>query len=145
MTEIELPRLRCYRCFYEWVPRKTHVPACPRCRSRLYATPKIRKWTPGNGLGIEDVLTPKREAIYRLARRYGVKKLYVFGSIRRHEGRPDSDVDLLVVWRGRHSLLDRLGLAAELEKLIGRRVELANRGGLNWTIEPQVEAEAVPL
>lgn len=145
MTEVQLPRLRCYRCFYEWIPRKTHVPACPRCRSRLYATPKIRKWTPGKGLGIKDVLTPHREAIYRVARRYGAKTLYVFGSIRRSEGRSDSDVDLLVEWRGKHSLLDRLSLAAELEKLIGRRVGLVNRGGVSWTIEPQVEAEAVPL
>lgn len=145
MTDISLPRLRCYRCFYEWVPRKTHVPACPRCRSKLYATPKIRSVRLGQGLGIKEILAPKRKEVYQLARRYGVRRVSVFGSIRRSEGDANSDVDLLVEWKRGQRPLDRLELAIALEHLLGRRVDLASKETLPWSLLPQISSEAIEL
>ena len=69
----------------------------------------------------------------------------VFGSVRRAEATPQSDVDLIVAWRRPVSLLHRAGLCADLERILGRNVDLVNEGGLHWAIEPQVMAEAVPL
>lgn len=143
---MELPHLRCYRCFYEWVPRKDPVPACPRCRSKLYATPRIRPVKLGKGLGIEEVVRPHLTEIRKIARLYGLKRIRVFGSVRRSEGRSNSDVDFLVSWkRKRHSILDRLALASELEDLLGRRVDIVNESALHWAIAPRVESEAVEV
>ena len=36
-------------------------------------------------------------------------------------------------------------LALELEKLLGRHVEVATESSLHWYIQPQVVTEAVPL
>jgi len=90
-------------------------------------------------------LHPHRDEIWAVARRHGVERLWVFGSVRRREAAESSDVDLMVRWARPHSLLERVSLAAEIESLIGRRVDLVNEGGLHWAIAPQVESEKSPL
>lgn len=140
-----MPRLRCYRCVYSWTPTKSPVRMCPRCKSRLWDEPKIRPLQLGKGLGIEEVLGGHRDEILKVARRFGVKRIRVFGSVRRREASPRSDVDLLVSWTRKHSLLDRANFLAALERIIGHPVDLVNEGGLHWAVAPQVEAEAVPL
>jgi len=72
---------------------------------------------------IEDNL----EAIGRLCRLYGVRKLELFGSILRHDFDPEhSDVDLLVEFEPRvaDSFPNFLDLNEALEKLLGRPVDL---------------------
>lgn len=118
---------------------------CPRCKSRLYDVPKIRPVVLGNGLGIEDVLGPHREEILRLARKYGATRIRVFGSVRRREARPDSDVDLLVKWSRSAPPMAWLRMPRELEKLLNRRADVGEPESLYWSVRPQVEAEAVPL
>jgi hypothetical protein len=139
-------RGRCYRCIYTWTIRHRRNPkVCPRCKSRLWSVPKFRPVVLGNGLGIDDVLGPHRIEIRRVAKKNGATRLWVFGSVRRQEARPDSDVDLLVKWRRPVSLLAHVHLAGEIERILGRKVDLANWGGLHWAIEPQVEREALPI
>jgi uncharacterized protein len=94
---------------------------------------------------MEEILVPLRSEILRLGRTHGATAFRVFGSVRRREATPTSDVDLLVTLRPRASWLDFAGLHAELEALLGRRVDLVEEGQLPWAIRPQVEAEAVPL
>ncbi len=88
------------------------------------------------------------EAIQTLCARFGVKELCVFGSVLTSEFGPDSDVDFLVVFDS-----DDLGpwmsrvtdLAEELQKLIGRKVDLALKDGLKWVIRDRVLSEAQVL
>jgi len=97
------------------------------------------------GLGIDEVLGPHRPEILRLGREYGASKLWVFGSVRRRQATKKSDVDLMVRWERPVSLLVKAELNADLEEILGRKVDLVNEGGLHWAIEPQVEAERVSL
>lgn len=108
-------------------------------------TPRIRPVELGRGLGIEELLHPYRDKIWAAVRRYGVDRLWVFGSVRRRGATASSDVDLMVRWARPHSILTRESLALELESILGRRVDLVNEGGLHWAIAPQVESEKVPL
>jgi uncharacterized protein len=136
----------CYRCVYTWRTRRESGPRmCPRCKSRRFDQPKLRPVRLGHGLGIPEVIAPHRQAIRRAGRRYGVRRIWVFGSVRRREATRRSDVDLLVEWQRPVSLLDVAGLRAELCQALGRGVDLVNRHGLHWAIEPQVEAEKIPL
>ncbi len=137
---------QCYRCIHTWTIRGKRRPAvCPRCKSRLYDRPRLRPVSIGRGLGVEEILQPHRDEIWAAARRFGAERLWVFGSVRRRQATQLSDVDLLVRWGRPHSLLDRESLAAEIEAILMRRVDLVNEGGLHWAIEPQVESERVPL
>jgi len=145
MQEVVIPRLHCYRCFHTWTPVKAPVRICPRCKSHLWDSPRIRPVKLGTGLGIDEIVKPQLAEIKRVARRYGVARLSVFGSVRRKEATPTSDVDLLVRWKRPVTLLTKAGLNLELERILGRRVDLANEGGLHWGIGPQVRSEAVAL
>jgi predicted nucleotidyltransferase len=118
---------------------------CPRCKSRLWDVPKIRPVHLGKGLGTDDILTPHRDPLLRLARTYGARRLLVFGSVRREEATDHSDLDLLVEWRRTPSFLDPASLAEDIERVVGRSVGLVNRGDLHRARSPQVEAEAVPI
>jgi len=147
MQRIDLPILSCYRCGHSWTPAKTIVRRCPRCKSTLWDVPKIRVPVGGGGLGIADVLTPYRNQIWKIARRYGAHNLRVFGSVARGSATPTSDVDLLVDfdWHKQTRPLRSIDLARDLAGLLGRRVEVATEQSLHWLVQPQVVVEAVPL
>lgn len=137
---------RCFRCLYVWRIRRAGRPAvCPRCSSRLWSEPKLRAVRFGDRLGIEEVLLPHRREILRLASYYGARKVRVFGSVRRSEARPESDVDLLVVWKRKHRPMAFLDFPLELERLLGREVDVVSEESLHWSIRPTVEFEAIPL
>ncbi len=135
----------CHRCVYAWRMRVRFPRICPRCKSRLWNVPRIEPIHLGTGLGIDEVLGPYREAILRLAHRYGAKRVRVFGSVRRREATERSDVDLLVEWKPRASLLDVAGFQIGVRALLHRRVDVVSPGRLHWAMAPQVLAEAVPL
>jgi predicted nucleotidyltransferase len=70
----------------------------------------------------------------------------VFGSVARGEADEQSDIDFLVDYS-----LDRIspwfpaGLVLDLEKLLGRKVDVATEAALNDRIREQVLKEAIPL
>jgi uncharacterized protein len=75
-----------------------------------------------------------KKALAAICRKYGVKKMQIFGSAARNELRPDSDVDLMVEFK-RSSKTTSFGLIdmqEELSKLFdSRRVEIASPGILD--------------
>ncbi len=79
-----------------------------------------------------------------LCRRYHVRELSLFGSAARGEMRPDSDVDLLVEFLpdAEVGLVEHAGLMLELERLLGRKVDLVSKNGLKPRIRPYVLADA---
>jgi predicted nucleotidyltransferase len=73
--------------------------------------------------------------------RWNVAELALFGSVLREDFRPDSDVDVLVSWLPgtRVSMLTIGEMAADLEELLGRPVDLVPKSGL----KPLVRAEVL--
>lgn len=69
----------------------------------------------------------------------GVIEASLFGSMARGEDRPDSDVDLLVKFdqKRKVSLFDVVSIREELEKKIGRKVDLITK--LNKFVEPYIK------
>ena len=94
---------------------------------------------------IEDNL----EAIGRLCRLYGVRKLELFGSILRQDFDPEhSDVDLLVEFDPRvaDSFANFLDLKEALEQLLGRPVDLVElRAIRNRRLRHHIEQSKSPL
>ena len=84
------------------------------------------------------------EALARICSHYGVKELSIFGSAARGELRPDSDIDLLVVFDegARIGLVAFARLRRELTQAFGRRVDLVPRDGLKSAVESDVLAES---
>ncbi len=93
-----------------------------------------------------DELRRNRNQIEALARRYGARHIRVFGSVARREEKDDSDVDFLVdLPHGYDLFTQRMPLAADLENLLHRKVELVPEHELNRHIREHVIGEAVEL
>jgi predicted nucleotidyltransferase len=69
----------------------------------------------------------------------------LFGSAARGDDGPDSDVDLLIDITGATTSWFPGGLAADLEELLGRRVQIVTRRSLNPLIRKSVLKDARPL
>jgi predicted nucleotidyltransferase len=83
------------------------------------------------------------DRIAEICRRYGVARLDVFGSVSRGEAALDSDVDVLYeLAPGARLGWDIEALADELSEVLGRRVDLVSRNGLNERLRATVLAEA---
>lgn len=77
--------------------------------------------------------------------RYGARNPRVFGSVARGDADAGSDVDFLVEMEPGRSLFDLGGLQYELERLLGRPVDVVTERGLKARIRGRVLREAVPL
>jgi predicted nucleotidyltransferase len=92
-----------------------------------------------------DLIKSKRDQILAVARRHGVIRVRVFGSMTRDDARADSDVDLLLDVGPNPSPWFPGGLVSELESLLGPRVQVVTERGLDDLLREQVLQEAVPL
>ena len=96
-------------------------------------------------MAIDKVLDDKRNEILSVAERFGARKVRVFGSRARGEGRPDSDVDLLVSVGDRASLLDIIAIKQDLEDLLGCKVDVVTEDSISPYLRDRVLSEAVSL
>ena len=81
-----------------------------------------------------------RRALSNICARHAVRELALFGSVLRSDFTPGSDVDVLVTYRdGTHpSLLEQGGLAADLEGLFGRRVDLVSANSIRPFLRDEI-------
>ena len=86
-----------------------------------------------------------RDAILTLAERHGAKDVRIFGSVVRGEAGPESDIDFLVELAPGRTLLDWSAFWQELEKLLGRPVDVATEKSLKPEIRAHAIKEALPL
>jgi len=93
----------------------------------------------------DRILKSKREEILRIAARHGARNVRVFGSAARGEAGPRSDIDFLVDVGPERTPFFPGGLLADLEELLGCKVEVVTENGLHWYIRERVLKEAVPL
>lgn len=96
-------------------------------------------------MGIEEILAARRGEVLRIAREHGVVRVRVFGSVARGDATADSDIDLLIDVRGPTPPWFPGGLVAELESLLGRRVDVVEPDALGDDVRERVLQEAVSL
>ncbi len=94
---------------------------------------------------VEETLRIKRGDILRVAARHGARNVRVFGSAVRGEAGPESDIDFLVDVGPDHTPFFPGGLLADLEELLGCKVDIVTEEALHWYIRDRVLKEAVPL
>ncbi len=62
--------------------------------------------------------------LFQIAQKYGISRIYVFGSVARGDDTSKSDVDLLVEMQEGASLFGVAGFCYETEILLGTRVDV---------------------
>ena len=94
---------------------------------------------------VQQAVLEHREEILRIAERHGATNVRIFGSTARGTAGPESDLDLLVDVGPDPSPWFPGGLIADLEDLLGCRVDVATDDALHWRIRDRVLTEARPL
>lgn len=90
-------------------------------------------------------LAAERARIEAAARKHGLRDVRLFGSVARGEAGEGSDVDLLVDALPGTSLFDIAGFQDDVEKVLGRRVDVVTLEDLSPAIRVRALADAVPL
>ena len=86
------------------------------------------------------------EKIIDIAAKHGAYNIRIFGSVARGEDTENSDIDLLIDYH-----LDKItpwfpsGLMQDLQKILGRQVDIVTVNGLKERVKEKVLAEAVKL
>ena len=96
-------------------------------------------------MDIATAIHRHRDQVLRLVALHGAGNPRLFGSAARGEDTPDSDIDLLVDVTGVTTPWFPGSLAADLEQLLGKRVQVVIRRSLSPLIREAVLREAVPL
>lgn len=86
-----------------------------------------------------------RKDLVAAAAAHGVSNLRVFGSVARGEDHPGSDVDLLADFPPGLSLFGLGRLEADLEGILGTRVDLIPAADLKPGVRERVESELIAL
>lgn len=76
-----------------------------------------------------------------LLKRHGVKRAALFGSIVHNRLTKNSDIDLLIEFRGQKSLFDLVDLELALEDLLKRKVDLVTYRSLHPLLRDRILKE----
>ncbi len=77
--------------------------------------------------------------------KHGVKKVAVFGSYARGDMNSKSDLDILVQFSGRKSLLDIVRIERELAESTGVKVDLQTEKSMSPYLKPYIEKDILVL
>jgi uncharacterized protein len=86
-----------------------------------------------------------KRKVVPLLKKNDVVKAGIFGSYARGEAKKKSDIDMLVKQKGRKSYFDLVGLQFELEKRLGKKVDLLTYDGLNPYLKERILQEEVRI
>ncbi|MCK5660882.1 MAG: nucleotidyltransferase family protein, partial [Methanosarcinales archaeon] len=80
---------------------------------------------------MNEQVTQIKNRILNALRQNDVSRASLFGSVVRGELTEDSDIDILVEFKGKKSLLDLVGLKQELEEILKRKVDVLTYNSLH--------------
>ena len=86
-----------------------------------------------------------KKSLVQVLKKHDVKKAALFGSIVKDKATDKSDIDLLIEFKGRKSLLDLAGLKLELQELLKRNVDVLTYKSLHPLLKNRILSEQVVI
>lgn len=83
--------------------------------------------------------------IIPILKRHDIVKAGIFGSFARGEATRKSDIDILIRFKGRKSLLDLAKVEIELEKKIKRKADVLTYDSINPLLKERILKEEVRI
>jgi uncharacterized protein len=96
-----------------------------------------------NILHREDIIAILREQM--LQSKFGIKSLFLFGSVARNEATQESDLDFVVNFDGTITFDRYMDLKIFLEDLFGKKIDLAIGDTLKPQIRQRILEEAIDV
>ena len=81
------------------------------------------------------------EKISQVLKNKGARKIAIFGSYARNEQKPGSDIDIIVEFSGRKSLLELVRIERELSESLGIRVDLLTEKSISPYLIDSIKKE----
>ena len=82
------------------------------------------------------------DKLVSILKKHGAKKIEIFGSYARGEQEETSDLDVIVEFEKRKSLLELVGIEQELEDALGIKVDLLTRASISPYLIERIEKES---
>ena len=82
------------------------------------------------------------DKLVSILKKHGAKKIEIFGSYARGEQKETSDLDVIVEFEKRKSLLELVGIEQELEDALGIKVDLLTRASISPYLIERIEKES---
>ena len=79
--------------------------------------------------------------LIEICRRSDVSRIGVFGSMARGEATAQSDIDLLVYFSKRKSLLSHVALERQISAALGRKVDLLTEAAISPYLRERIKGE----
>jgi len=83
--------------------------------------------------------------IHEFLKNQGARKIAVFGSYVREEATPQSDIDIIVEFTERKSLLEIVGIEQELSEKLGIKVDLLTEKAISPYLIDRIKKEMVEV
>lgn len=86
-----------------------------------------------------------KKIIIPILKRNGVVRAGIFGSYARGEAKKDSDIDILIRFKGRKSLLDLIGVKQDIEDKLKRKADVVEYSALHPLLKDRILKEEVRI
>ena len=93
----------------------------------------------------KDSLAEIKKIAVPILRKNNVVRAGIFGSFARGEAKKGSDIDILIKFKGRKSLLDLIGVKQELEEKTKRRVDIVTYKSIHPLLKDIILNEEVRI
>ncbi len=94
---------------------------------------------------MESQIEKYKEIILEILKKHEVKKASLFGSIVREKMTINSDIDLIIEFKGDKSLLDLAALQIELEEKLKLKVDILTYNSIHPLLKDQILAKLVEI
>jgi len=81
------------------------------------------------------------EKLIQILKKHGAKRIEIFGSYARGEQKETSDLDIIVEFEKRKSLLELVGIEQELEDHLGIKVDLLTEASISPYLIEKIKKE----
>ena len=93
---------------------------------------------------MQDIVTIKN-VIAPIAKSYGIKRIYLFGSYAKGEATEENDIDLLIEKGKPMSLLKLSGMRQQVQEALNLSVDLVTTAGIEDIFRKEIEGTEILL
>ena len=97
-----------------------------------------------NKIKKNNELEKLKQKIIRILKKNGIRKAGIFGSFARGENKKRSDIDILILPR-KGMGFEFFGLQMELEKKLGKKVDLVSYNGISPYLKDKILSQEVRI
>lgn len=91
------------------------------------------------------ITSQQENTIREVVKKFNPAMVGIFGSYARYEQTTESDLDLLIDFNSKITLLDLIGMEQELSELLGIKVDLVTKRSVKTNLLPFIQKDLIRI